>query len=78
MLQSPNYCFINYLYFFYKGEANNKQSKYKKQYISQIAGVVAHQEGFTEDTDPAEEDSQADGRVQGLQWLPRHRHSQER
>ena len=34
--------------------------------IIQIAGAVADQEGFTEDTDPAEEDSEVDGREQRL------------
>ena len=62
----------------YKGEPNNKKASYTKQYVSQIVGAVAHQEGITEDPDPAEEDRQADGRVQGLHWLPGHSHSKER
>ena len=46
-------------------------------FCSQIVGVAADQEGFTEDSDPAEEDSQAAGRDEGLEW-PQSGYRQER
>ena len=50
----------------------SKEAKYNQKLVCQIIGVAAHQEGVIEDPDPAEEDSQAPGGVQGLNWLPRH------
>ena len=75
MLSKPQ-LLLHKLLVLYKGETNNKKASYTKQYVSQIVGAVAHQEGITEDPDPAEEDRQAARRVQGLLRLSRH--SQER